>query len=179
MRWCWSTTDLNTGRASAHAGYAVILLSPLEQVASHGDDHRQLLGSHPRSQRSLMQIAERSAGNPFFTEEIVRDLAERGVIDGERGAYIRRSDGDVAVPATVQATIAARIDRLAAIAKRTLSAASVIGSRFGADLLTPSSTSAHVANLLDAEIIEPVSDSPRPSTRSVIRFYERWRTSHS
>ncbi len=67
----------------------------------------------------------------------MRDLAERGVLRGERGAYT--SCGDVAelgVPATLQATIAARIDRLDAAAKRTLNAAAVIGSRFDADLLT-------------------------------------------
>ena len=65
-------------------------------------------------------IAGRAAGNPFFAEEIVRDLAERGVLDGERGAYICGADvADVGVPATLQATIAARIDRLDAAAKQT------------------------------------------------------------
>ncbi len=43
---------------------------------------------------------------------------------------------EVSVPATLQATIAARIDRLDPKAKRTLSAAAVIGSRFSLDLLT-------------------------------------------
>ena len=76
-------------------------------------------------------IAERAAGNPFFAEEIVRDLAERGVLHGDRGGYVSTADvAEVSVPATVQATIAARIDRLDPAAKRTLSAAAVIGSRF-------------------------------------------------
>ena len=76
-------------------------------------------------------IAERAAGNPFFAEEMVRELAERGVLRGERGAYVSTADvAEVSVPATVQATIAARIDRLDPKAKRTLSAAAVIGSRF-------------------------------------------------
>ena len=74
-------------------------------------------------------IAEKAAGNPFFAEEIVRDLAERGVLHGDRSAYVSTADvGEVSVPATVQATIAARIDRLDPAAKRTLSAAAVIGS---------------------------------------------------
>ena len=82
-------------------------------------------------------IAERAAGNPFFAEEIVRELAERGVLRGDRGAYVSTADvAEVTVPATLQATIAARIDRLHPKAKRTLSAAAVIGSRFGLDLLT-------------------------------------------
>ena len=104
---------------------------------------REFLGSHPSIER-LLHIAERSAGNPFFTEEIVRDLAERGIIEGDRGAYMCRGDDDVAVPATVQATIAARIDRLGAAAKRTLNAASVIGARFGEELLAPCSTMLHL-----------------------------------
>ena len=67
------------------------------------------------------QIAERAAGNPFFAEEIVRDLADRGVLRGVRGAYVCPAGGaEVTVPATLQAAIAARIDRLDAPAKRTL-----------------------------------------------------------
>ena len=81
-------------------------------------------------------ITEKAAGNPFFAEEIVRDLAERGVLRGERGGYVSTADvGEFGVPATLQATIAARIDRLDAKAKRTLSGAAVIGSRFSRDLL--------------------------------------------
>ena len=54
----------------------------------------------------------------------------------ERGGYVCRADvADVAVPATVQAAIEARIDRLDTPAKQTLNAASVIGARFGAELL--------------------------------------------
>jgi hypothetical protein len=57
-------------------------------------------------------IAEKAAGNPFFAEEIVRDLAERGVLWGNRSAYESTADvAEVSVPATLQATIAARIDR--------------------------------------------------------------------
>ena len=67
--------------------------------------------------RRLVQIGEiiagRAAGNPFFAEEIIRELAERGVLVGERGGYTCAADvADVGVPATLQATIAARIDRL-------------------------------------------------------------------
>ena len=77
-----------------------------------------------------------AAGNPFFLEEIVRELAERGVVEGKSGAYISTAEGaEVSVPATLQATIASRIDRLRPEAKRTLNAAAVIGSRFSLGLL--------------------------------------------
>ena len=96
----------------------------------------ELLGPDPSVGGLGQMITERAAGNPFFAEEIVRELAERGVLAGERGAYVSTADvGEVSVPATLQATIAARIDRLDPAAKRTLSAAAVIGSRFSRDLL--------------------------------------------
>ena len=60
-----------------------------------------------------MRIAERAAGNPFFAEEMVRDLAERGVLRGARRLRVSTPDvAEVSVPATVQAAIGARIDRL-------------------------------------------------------------------
>lgn len=71
-------------------------------------------------------IAGRATGNPFFAEEITRDLAERGVLVGERGNYGCHTDvSEVSVPATLQATIAARIDRLGSAAKHALVAAAV------------------------------------------------------
>ena len=91
----------------------------------------ELLGPDPSIGALGQTIAAGAAGNPFFAEEIVRDLAERGVLQGQIGAYVSTADvGEAKVPATLQATIAARIDRLDPAAKRTLSAAAVIGSRF-------------------------------------------------
>ena len=96
----------------------------------------ELLGPDPSVRALGQMIAERAAGNPFFAEEIVRELAERGVLHGERGAYESVADvAEARVPAALQATIAARIDRLDPKAKRTLSAAAVIGSRFSRGLL--------------------------------------------
>ena len=78
----------------------------------------------------------RAAGNPFFAEEIVRDLTERDVLIGGRGCYLCVEPAtDVNVPSTLQAVIAARIDRLDPAAKRTLNAAAVIGSQFSPETL--------------------------------------------
>jgi predicted ATPase len=91
----------------------------------------QLLGSDPSVAALSQTITERASGTPFFAEEIVRELAERGVLQGETGAYISTAEAaEVNVPATLQATISARIDRLDPKAKRTLSAAAVVGARF-------------------------------------------------
>src|SRR5262249_46765631 len=106
-------------------------------------------------------IAGRAAGNPLFAEEITRELAERGVLVGERGSYTCRTDvGEVRVPATLQETIAARIDRLGAGAKHTLGAAAAIGARFSADLLARLEIDPCVEELVNAALIDQVRFTP-------------------
>jgi class 3 adenylate cyclase len=121
----------------------------------------ELLGPDPSVGELAAIIADRAAGNPFFTEEMVRELAQRGVLAGERGGYVCRSDvAGIAVPATVEAAIDARIDRLASPAKQTLNAASVIGARFGAQLLAALGIDAVFDELLEAELIDQVRFTP-------------------
>ena len=123
----------------------------------------ELLGPDPSVGALGQKIAEKAAGNPFFAEEIVRELAERGVLHGERGGYVSTADvSEVSVPATLQATIAARIDRLDPKAKRTLSAAAVLGARFTLDLLTALHVEAVVDNLLAAQLIDQVRFTRQP-----------------
>jgi predicted ATPase len=87
-----------------------------------------LLGDGPGHADLQDMLIERTEGNPLFLEESVRMLVETGALEGEPGAY--RLKGKVAtieMPATVQAILAARIDRLAPNAKRVLQCAAVIG----------------------------------------------------
>jgi class 3 adenylate cyclase len=122
-----------------------------------------LLGPEPSVDALGRRVAERADGNPFFAEELVRDLAERGVLQGEPGAYASAAEvSEVSVPATLQATIAARIDRLDPKAKRTLSAAAVIGSRFGLDLLTVLGVEPVTADLVAAHLIDQVEFTGQP-----------------
>ena len=87
-----------------------------------------LLGSDPGLHPVKKMLIERTEGNPLFLEESVRSLVETGVLSGTRGAYrLARVSHVFEVPATVQAILAARIDRLAPEDKRLLQAASVIG----------------------------------------------------
>ena len=121
----------------------------------------ELLGSDHSVAELAAIIADRAAGNPFFAEEMVRELVQRGVLQGERGGYVCRTDvADIAVPATVQAAIEARIDRLSTPAKRTLNAASVIGARFEAGLLAALGIDPVVDELLCAELIDQVRFTP-------------------
>jgi hypothetical protein len=85
------------------------------------------------------------------------------VLQGQTGAYVSTADvGEVTVPPTLVATIAARIDRLDPRAKRTLNAAAVVGSRFGLDLLSALGVEAVVDNLLAAQLIDQVRFTSRP-----------------
>jgi predicted ATPase len=73
-------------------------------------------------------LSERTEGNPFFLEESVRSLVETGALIGERGRYqLAKPVENTQAPATVQAVLAARIDRLAPEQKRLLQCAAVIG----------------------------------------------------
>jgi hypothetical protein len=148
--------------ALAHvAGAQTIALAPLSD-AETSTLVAELLGTDPSVADIGEIIARRAAGNPFFAEEITRELAERGVLVGERGRYACHTDvGEIRVPVTLQATIAARIDRLAPSAKHTLAAAAVIGSRFTSDLLASLGTDASVEELINAELIDQVRFTPR------------------
>jgi class 3 adenylate cyclase/predicted ATPase len=95
-----------------------------------------LLGSDPNQAPLKRLLIERTEGNPFFLEESVRSLVEIGVVVGEPGAYrLAQALPTIQVPATVQAVLAARIDRLPAEEKQLLQAAAVIGSEVPLPLL--------------------------------------------
>ncbi len=81
-------------------------------------------------------LIARTEGNPFFLEESVRALVEAGALLGERGGYrLARPLPTIQVPATVQAVLAARIDRLPPGEKTLLQTASVIGKDVPSTLL--------------------------------------------
>jgi class 3 adenylate cyclase/tetratricopeptide (TPR) repeat protein len=76
-------------------------------------------------------VSDQTGGNPFFVEEVIRSLVEEGALAGEPGAYrLMRPVDTLGVPPTVQATLAARIDRLAEADKDALQNAAVIGRNF-------------------------------------------------
>jgi hypothetical protein len=141
-------------------GAQSIALAPLSDSET-ADLVLQLLGPD-RSVGALgAMIAERAAGNPFFAEEMVRDLAERGALIGARGDYVGQVEhADAAVPATLQATIAARIDRLVLTAKQTLNAAAVIGLRFAPEQLAFLDAEAEMGELIAAELVDQVRFTP-------------------
>ena len=123
----------------------------------------ELLGPDPSTGALGHRISQRAAGNPFFVEEIVRELAERGVLQGQTGAYVSTADvSEAKVPVTLQATIAARIDRLDPAAKRTLNAAAVIGTRFSGGLLETLGIDPALQDLVAGELIDQITFTRQP-----------------
>jgi class 3 adenylate cyclase/tetratricopeptide (TPR) repeat protein len=96
-------------------------------------------------------LVERTEANPLFLEESVRALLETEALAGERGAYrLTRPVESLTIPASVQAILAARIDRLAPDVKRLLQAAAVIGK----DVTLP--------------LLLAVADAPEPEVRAAL-----------
>jgi ABC-type transport system substrate-binding protein len=92
-------------------------------------------GAHLPPQASEILI-ERSGGNPFFLEEVLRDLVERGALIREDGHIHLAADFDrLALPALVQEALQARFDRLEPSTREVLAGAAVVGRSFGLPLL--------------------------------------------
>src|SRR6516162_7568203 len=95
-----------------------------------------LLGGASELERLKQILISRTEGNPFFLEESVRTLVETKVLAGQSGAYTLATPLEILhIPATVQAVLAARIDRLPADEKSLLQSAAVIGKDVAFPLL--------------------------------------------
>jgi predicted ATPase len=115
--------------------YTQIRLDPLPPVSAH-ELLRALLGDDPSMASLTPLLIARTEGNPFFLEESVRTLVETGVLVGTPGTYrLTQVVPSIQVPATVQAVLAARIDRLPPEEKRLLQTAAVIGMEVPLPLL--------------------------------------------
>ena len=115
--------------------YTQLRLDPLPPA--NAEEFLQALLGDDSSLVPLKQLLiARTQGNPFFLEESVQALVEAGVLVGERGAYRLATPLDsLQVPVTVQAVLAARIDRLPPEEKRLLQTAAVIGTEVSLPLL--------------------------------------------
>jgi tetratricopeptide (TPR) repeat protein len=112
---------------SSKTSYLQLRIDPLPPESAE-ELLTALLGEDPTHESLRGTLIGRTEGNPFFLEESVRTLVETQVLVGERGAYrIAKAPQAWQIPATAQAILAARIDRLPPEDKRLLQAASVIG----------------------------------------------------
>src|SRR6516162_1434698 len=107
--------------------YAQLRIDPLPPESAEELLHA-LLGEDRTLEPLKRVLIARTEGNPFFLEESVRTLVETGALRGEHGGYrLARPLPAIHVPATVQAVLAARIDRLPPGDKAILQMASVVG----------------------------------------------------
>jgi len=132
-----SDADVLVGAARTSYGEATreLALDPLS-----GDDSRRLVAnllaieSLTEPVREL--IHEKSDGNPFFVEEVMRMLIEQGAIEHHDGRWTAtRAIDDVQIPDNLHGLLLARIDSLPPDARHTLLVASVIGRRFATSVL--------------------------------------------
>ena len=120
---------------SNKTSYTQLRLDPLPP-ASADEVLQALLGDDPSLTPLKPRLIARTEGNPFFLEESVRALVETGALVGERSAYrLEHALQSLQVPATVQAVLAARIDRLQSEQKRLLQTAAVVGLEVSLPLL--------------------------------------------
>jgi predicted ATPase len=105
---------------------------------------RRLMGDEDATAALRQLICERTGGNPFFAEEVVQSLIDHGLLArestaaaGDAAARLRLTGpiADLAIPATVQALLGARLDRLPEHDKQVLEAAAVVGRRFAPAIL--------------------------------------------
>jgi len=126
-----------------------------------------LLGTDPSLGALKQRLVERTEGNPFFIEECVRTLVEAGDVVGEPSGYrLGGPASDFVLPMTVQAVIAARIDRLSPKERLVLQSAAVIGMDIRVPILrvitgmADASFEASVASLRHAEFIQEAQEYP-------------------
>jgi class 3 adenylate cyclase/predicted ATPase len=115
--------------------YTQLRLDPLPPASADAFLHA-LLGDDPSLAPLTPLLIARTEGNPFFLEESVRTLVETEGLVGAPGAYrLAQALAAIQVPATVQAVLAARIDRLPPEEKRLLQTAAVLGTEVPVPLL--------------------------------------------
>jgi len=148
--------------------YTQVRMDPLPAEGA-GELLRSLLGDDVSLVGLQRRLIEWTEGNPFFLEETVRTLVETGALVGDRGARRLVTPLErIAVPVTVQAILAARIDRLPTEERRLLQSAAVIGEDIASDLLLAVSDQPdtevrrQLGHLQDAEFLYEASLFPDP-----------------
>jgi class 3 adenylate cyclase/tetratricopeptide (TPR) repeat protein/adenylate kinase len=124
-----------------------------------------ILGGHEVDEPIIRLIFDKTGGNPLFLEELTRALSDGGAIQRADGKFLLAQDaGAELLPRTIQAVIAARMDRLEKDVKTTLQIASVIGREVPVALLERISEigvelESHILRLQDLEFMHETWDS--------------------
>ena len=129
--------------------YTHLRLEPLDRVAA-GEVINSILGTDKSVAPLARLIFEKTEGNPFFIEEITQALFQDGAVRRDGGIVkLARPLATIRLPATVQAMLAARIDRLTAVEKDLLQTLAVVGSE------VPLAIVERVSNVGKMELSDP------------------------
>jgi class 3 adenylate cyclase/tetratricopeptide (TPR) repeat protein len=156
--------DVRPGWAGGKLNATTVLLEQLP-----GDDCSRLvenlLGEGELAEDARQRIADRAAGNPLFIEELLSMLIDEGVLERENGRWSVASDLEaVGVPGTIQALLAARLDRLPPDERRVIERGAVEGEVFHADAVSAlldevADPARELRSLVRHEILRPVRET--------------------
>ncbi len=158
---CWHLRD--EAASKYHHRYAEIPIEPLDDQSAQTLLETLLPGAI-FSPQTLKDILDKTTGNPFYLEEVVRSLMDSGAVipdeELENNWVVTDKIEAISVPDTLQGAIIARIDRLTEDARQALQKASVIGRRFQMKLLgslakTDADLSGWLGQLEHNELIKP------------------------
>ena len=116
----------------------------------------RVLGA-PLEESARGLVVGHAEGNPFFAEEVLSELLDRGLLERRNGGFALRDEkGGLGIPDSVQGVLAARIDLLGAEAKEALQAAAVIGRSFSlGGLAALTGSAAEVRTLVERGFVRP------------------------
>ena len=163
-----TTRSPHTAAWQPRETHRAVELRPLSQVPTSAMLHA-VLGADALPIELTARVYERTGGNPFFLEEIARSLVEAGTIRVEnRRVHVAGAFDSVYLPATVQAVIRARLDRLSLELRQVLRAASVVGREFTRRLLVrviadPDRVSRALDGLVSAGLLRQIAVLPEPA----------------
>ena len=150
-----------------------ILLEPL-RAAESAQLMANLLGGMALPPAVETRISEAAEGNPLFVEEMVSKLIDDGLLRRQNGSWeVSAELSKVAVPPTIQALLAARLDRLGADERAVIQAASVVGKEFGIDdvaALLPEQLRAATTAIVTALVRKELVRADQSGAHNAFRF---------
>jgi serine/threonine protein kinase/tetratricopeptide (TPR) repeat protein len=169
-----STREAPTALLAEHEATEVVELAELAE-----DESAKLvayrLGARILPPDLLALCRERAGGHPLFLEELLRELLDAAAVSVLSGVVATRLDGATAIPRSLRALIAERVNRLDPVERRLLHAAAVIGEPVPGDVL------AHLAGISSVRIdrlVEGVADRPRAPGAPTLADFLRSRGPH-
>jgi class 3 adenylate cyclase/tetratricopeptide (TPR) repeat protein len=149
--------DARPGWGGGKSNATSVLLEPLGE-ADAGDLLRHLLGPDRLGDHAVARILDVAEGNPLYVEEIVAMLADQGLLDGADG------DVSIAIPPTIHALLAARLDGLGDGERAVIEAAAIEGKEFGREQVEAlvgdelrDRVGAYLLSLVRTDLIRPAS----------------------